>query len=379
MSKQGPHVRARDGKGNAIRGLYLRDGKFSAGFQENGRWRMVTLQAASLTEAKRERASLVVGLRKGRIASADSSTFAEVFAEWQAGRRIAERTAEHERYLYDRHLGTLRGQQVQKVSASEVARVLRSMRDDGLSEWTCSAVYRIAKGVFSLAVRRGILTGNPVDGLTLAERPKQRNTRNVERLDSAPIRKMIAAAPTGRWRAATRARWPRRASPGRGERAPVGRPRSPGQHAHRQPLFAPDGSPKPPKTDAGVRVVALFPELRQLLLTWKLRARSPYVRTTCSSPVPRGPVQQRNAQRTFAKAKQAAGLDSLEDRLSWHSLRHSAGSVWLTEYGLPVTTVRAMMGHANPSFTLACTRVTRETPRRWSPMCSHEPQRPDPN
>jgi hypothetical protein len=39
---------------------------------------------------------------------------------------------------------------------------------------------------------------------------------------------------------------------------------------------------------------------------------------------------------------------------SWHSLRHSAGSVWLTEYGLPVTTVSAMMGHANPSFTLAC-------------------------
>ena len=49
----------------------------------------------------------------------------------------------------------------------------------------------------------------------------------------------------------------------------------------------------------------------------------------------RGPVQQRNAQRSLTKAKQAAGLDQLEGRLSWHSLRHSAGSVWLTEYGLP--------------------------------------------
>jgi len=53
-------------------------------------------------------------------------------------------------------------------------------------------------------------------------------------------------------------------------------------------------------------------------------------------------------------AKAAAGLDTLEGRLSWHSLRHSAGSVWLTEYGIPVTTVSEMMGHANPSFTLAC-------------------------
>ena len=72
-----------------------------------------------------------------------------------------------------------------------------------------------------------------------------------------------------------------------------------------------------------MRVVPLFPELRQLLLTWKLRSPftdpEDYVLVTGS----RGPVQQRNAQRTLAKAKQAAGLDSLEGRLSWHSLRHS--------------------------------------------------------
>ena len=79
---------------------------------------------------------------------------------------------------------------------------------------------------------------------------------------------------------------------------------------------------------------SLFPELRQLLLTWKLRSpfteREDYVIVTGS----RGPVQQRNAQRVFAKAKEVAGLDSLEGRLSWHSLRHSAGS---TECGLAVT------------------------------------------
>ena len=50
----------------------------------------------------------------------------------------------------------------------------------------------------------------------------------------------------------------------------------------------------------------------------------------------------------------SGGADTLEGRLSWHSLRHRPGSVWLTEYGLPITTVSAMMGHANPSFTLAC-------------------------
>jgi integrase len=65
-------------------------------------------------------------------------------------------------------------------------------------------------------------------------------------------------------------------------------------------------------------------------------------------------VQQRNAQRELAKAKEAAGLDQPEGRLSWHSLRHSAGSIWLTEHGNAVTAVSAMLGHANPAFTLAC-------------------------
>jgi len=80
----------------------------------------------------------------------------------------------------------------------------------------------------------------------------------------------------------------------------------------------PDGSAKPPKSDAGVRVVPLFPELRQLLLRWKVRSPftdpEDHVLVTGS----RGPVQQRNAQRTLAKAKATAGLDALEGRLSWH-------------------------------------------------------------
>ena len=177
MSEQGPRVRVRDGKGNPIPGLYRRDDRFIAGFQEDGRWRMRTLKATTLTEAKRERASLIVGLSEGRIASADNSTFAEVFEEWQAGRTITERTAEHERYLCDRHLATFKGQKVQKISASEVARVLRWMRDDGLSDGPAPPSTGSRKGVFSLAERRGIVTKNPADGLTDASGRSRRTRR----------------------------------------------------------------------------------------------------------------------------------------------------------------------------------------------------------
>ena len=125
-----------------------------------------------------------------------------MFEEWQLGRTIGERTAEHERHHLNRHLATFKGQRVQKVTASDVARLLRGMRDDGFSGWTCSATYRVMRGVFSLAVRRGILTRDPTDGLTPGERPKQRNARNVERLDSVTIRKLIDAGSTERWKAA---------------------------------------------------------------------------------------------------------------------------------------------------------------------------------
>ena len=110
---QGKRERARDSRGRPIPGLYVRDGKFSCGFQNGGRWQMVNLRATTITEAKRERESLLAGLREGRVAAKDDATFLAVFEEWQSSRTISARTAEHERYLRDQHLALLKGQKVQ--------------------------------------------------------------------------------------------------------------------------------------------------------------------------------------------------------------------------------------------------------------------------
>jgi integrase len=243
---------------------------------------------------------------------------------------------------------------VQGITASDIARLLRRMRDDGLSGWTGSAVFRIVKGVFALAQRRGIVTSNPCDGLTSAERPKQRNKEKIERLDSPTTSKLIAAASTERWKAGLGLAGLGALRLGEVRGLQWGDIDLAANTISVRRSLLPDGSAKPPKTEAGERTVALFPELRRLLVAWKVKSpctdAEDYVLCTAS----RGPVQQRNAQRALEKAKKAAGLDSREGRLSWHSLRHSAGSIWLTEFGIPVTTVSAMMGHANPSFTLAC-------------------------
>ena len=42
----------------------------------------------------------------------------------------------------------------------------------------------------------------------------------------------------------------------------------------------------------------------------------------------------------------------LEDRLSWHSLRHSFASLLATELELPATTLAELIGHADAGFTL---------------------------
>src|SRR5713101_5942464 len=107
------YERIRDTRGRPVTGLYRRDGKLVAGGSVEGRWQFKTLQADSLTEAKRERESWLAGLREGRISQRDGATFERVFAEYQDARSLSERTRAHERHLLNRHLSTLADRRVQ--------------------------------------------------------------------------------------------------------------------------------------------------------------------------------------------------------------------------------------------------------------------------
>ena len=93
------HVRACDTRGRPVPGSTFATDVSFAGYSISGRWTMTTLAAETLTEARRERASLIAGHREGRIASRSSTTFGDVFTEWQASRVISDRTAEHERCI----------------------------------------------------------------------------------------------------------------------------------------------------------------------------------------------------------------------------------------------------------------------------------------
>jgi integrase len=348
---QSKRTRARDSRGRPVTGLYVRDRRFIAGFKVEGRWIMRTLAARTLTEARRERENLLAGLRDGRVAAPAAITFADVFAENQAARTLAERTKAHEKHLLDRHLAELKTRRIQEITASDVARVLRGMRDQ-YSQWTCVGVYRLLAGTFALALRRGIITRSPIDGLAPSERPKQRNARRVAQRAAVEIERLVAAGSSERWRAAIGL------APYAGLR--LGELRAltwanvdfdANMISVRRSLL-PDGTPKPPKTEAGIRTIPMLPALRRLLAAWKLR--SPWVRADalviCTADG--RPVQERNLRRVLEDAKAKAGLGGTEDRLSWHSLRHAFASMLATDLELPATTLARLTGHTDPGFTL---------------------------
>jgi integrase len=359
--KQGKRTGALDSRGRRVRGIFVRDGIYIAGYKHDRRWRMVKLNATTITEARRERESLLAGLREGRTPAPNTLTFERAFEEYQDSRVLAQRTLGHERHLLDRHLADLKHRRIQDVTPTEVARRLRELRGS-YAEWTCVGVYRVLLGTFALAVRRGLLSRSPLDALSPSERPKQRNAKPVARLDPAELAKLVHAGSTKRWRAALGlAAWAGlRLGELRGLRWADVDLVSGVLHVRRS--LGRDGTPQETKTDAGQRAVPLFPELRTLLVKWKLEAEHSQESDYLLSTVDGHPVSERNLRRVLDHAKVDAGLDQGVERLSWHSLRHSFASMLATELGLPPTRLAEIIGHTDPGFTLrAYARDTADT------------------
>jgi integrase len=349
---QGKRTRVLDSRGRAVPGLYVRDGRFIAGYKRDGRWTMKTLSAETLTDARRERQSLLAGLREGRVAAPAKTTFNDVFAEYQEARSISERTRKHERHLRDRHLEDLLDRRVQDVSAGEVAKVLRGMRER-YSPWTQVAVCRIVAGTFALAVRRGTITRNPMDGLTPSERPKQRNAKTISVLDAKAMEKLVAAGSSERWKAAIGLAGYAGLRLGEIRALTWADVDFDNNAVHVRRSLLPNGTSKAPKTQAGVRDVPMLPALRRALVAWKLRSPRTHTSHLVTCTATGRQVQERNLRRALEAAKTKAGfVESDVERLSWHSLRHSWASMLATDLELPATTLARLTGHADAGFTL---------------------------
>jgi integrase len=376
MSKQrGRRTHARDSRGRKVANLYRYDytdanarprTTWSVSFKRDGRQHMVKLDAhsvgfqpADLTEAKKARDRYLVGLADGSIARREAQTFAGMFAEWQDARSLSERTRAHEQYLLDR-LADVKARRVQTVTASEVAKLLRRMRG-AYSPWTQTAVYRVLRGVFALAVRRGTLTRSPMDGLAASERPRQQNAKSIRTLTVGEIGPLVAGGSSERWRAALglAAFGGLRLGEVRGLR--WGDVYLDTNVIRVERSLLPNGSPKATKTKAGQRAVPVLPALRRVLVAWRLRSPRTADGDLVIGTAEGAPVAERNLRRSLAAAVTTAGIEVTDgERLSWHALRHAAISTLATDLALPATTLSAIAGHSDAGFTL---RVYAHDPR----------------
>jgi integrase len=349
--KQGRRTRARDSRGRPVPGIYQRDGRYIAGFESEGKWKMQTLEAATLTEARRERESLLAGLREGRTAAPAAITTQDLFEDWLRSRTVGDRTAAHERWLVGAYLKAISAKRAQSVTASDLGSVLSDLRERGFSPWTRVAVHRILRGTFAHGVRRGVLTRSPADGLGPQERPKQRNARKVEVLDSDQLARLVAAASTERWKVALGLAGYAGLRLGEIRGLRWSAIDLDGGAIHVTTSMSVDGTPQATKTEAGNRTVPLVPALRRLLVQWQLRSPRSRPNDLVVCTAEGRPVQERNVRRALDEAKEAAGLDTTAGRLSAHSLRHSFASVLATS-GLAPTTLSRIVGHSDAGFTL---------------------------
>ena len=207
-------------------------------------------------------------------------------------------------------------------------------------------------GTFALAVRRGIVTRNPVDGLAPSERPKQRNAREIAVLDARTMASLVKAGSSERWRAALALAGYSGLRLGEMRALTWGNINTKAGTITVAASMLPDGTVKEPKTSAGKRVVPMLPALRRVLITWRLRAPHTGPTDLVLGAADGGPVQERNLRRILDEAKATAGLDGGEARLSWHALRHSFASLLATDLALPATTLAQIVGHADAGFTL---------------------------
>jgi integrase len=105
----------------------------------------------------------------------------------------------------------------------------------------------------------------------------------------------------------------------------------------------------PTKTPAGVRDIALPPELRDALIELRLRSRfsadsDPVFASRIGSPLGHRNVTRRG----WEPARKLAGLP---DSIRFHDLRHAAASR-LIDAGLDPVTVAAVLGHDDANVTM---------------------------
>jgi integrase len=310
--------------------------------------------------------------RGERVVVNDRTTFAK-FAEdeWYKAKapRLRKRTARQYRDGLNLVLLPRFGSwRIAAIDAQAISDLIRDLEREGLhaidskrpvrqlGRSSIDNYLKPLQGVLGLAVRRRLIANNPFDHLTADDRPKREEKAPKRRYGPKDIEALFAASealarkPESRHDYTPLLRLTAALGLRLGETLGLMwsdfRKDEPALYIERQWTLASDYGP--PKTEAGVRRIALPSGLRDELIALRLRSRFSQDDDPIFASSRGTPLLHRNVtRRGFEPAKLAAGLDGL----TFHRLRHLAVSR-LIRGGLDPVTVAAMMGHEDVSTTL---------------------------
>jgi integrase len=253
-----------------------------------------------------------------------------------------------------KELGHLRPAQ---VTPDKLAWLIRDMEDRGLAPSSIRRYLSPLGAIFNLALRRGIISTNPMSVLTDDERPRgggvgshyewepteiaalfsaadQLGTRSESRYDYGPLVKLLAL--TGlRIGEALALRW-----------ADVD---FPGGLIHVRSNLNRDGSLGAPKTVAGEREAWLSPGLVDMLVELKPQGATDEDFVFASRNNRRRPISYHNFRRRgFKPALEKAGLAG--KGITTHTLRSAAISLYAAN-GLTLEETAKVMGQKKPQVT----------------------------
>ncbi|MGH3001738.1 MAG: tyrosine-type recombinase/integrase [Gaiellaceae bacterium] len=184
-------------------GIYEQpNGKYAVCVMVGGRPRFHTLDAATLKDARRQRAVLRVLGALGELPVSPRLTFAEVSGRWLAefeakvtvGAR-RERTLDLYRSELRLHLLPRLGRRrITAITPDAVVALMRQLQTTGLSPWSVKRILGVLSSVLSYARRRGYIGVHPFECLERDERPHPRQS-NQRVLTRSELTHLVAACP----------------------------------------------------------------------------------------------------------------------------------------------------------------------------------------
>jgi integrase len=312
-------------------------------------------------QALAKQAELRSRLARGERVAPRAVRLREAAEDWfESKRHLRPWTRKSYRSALDRILLPRFGHlKLGQITPEMLAKLIRELEQQGLSASYIEELLKPLGGTFKYAMRKQLVTMNPLALLTPDDRPKRKERarrewtpEDVNALLEASRR--IAMRPTSQQDYSLLLETAIRTGLRLGELLGLQwRDLDLKQgvlHVRRQ--WTRDGVHSEPKTPAAIRQVPLASELVMKLAEHKLASNHSAVEQPVFASSTGRPLNHRNvAQRGFEAAAKEAGLIAEgQPRVTFHDLRHAFASIMI-ERGLSSTVLARVMGHRDATTT----------------------------